>query len=363
MKKKKIKLIWKIIPVVLVVLLIYPTYLTVQIVSRDYSFGSIINIVTKGVKDEVLTRDYSKTLEVAVNSNDFKKENVDSYFTIEYHEKKNFIKRINKLLKIGYKVKDINGINSKLSDDMIETLYEHELIKDISKYMEFDFFKGDNLYRYMDYYVGDYKEAVVSVNIGLDKEFYTDANVITEYSEDVLANKYNKLDETFEPKNITQIKESCVKGNTDQYLSRVAQVAFEEMCDDALEEDMHILANSAYRSYNDQQEVYDTYLNLYGQKYVDNYVAVPGFSEHQTGLALDIAAKDNNTFKNSPEYTWMQENAYKYGFILRYPNDKQDITGYKYEAWHFRYVGKEAAKYIQENNITYDEYHVMFIDK
>lgn len=363
MKRKKLKTIWKIIPIILIVLLAYPTYLTVQIVSKDYSFNSVFNIVTKGVKDKVIENDYSKTLEVAVNSKDFKEEYVDSYFTIEYHEKKNFIKRVNNLLKIGYSEKDINGINSKISDDVVESLYEHELIKDISKYLEFDYFKSENLYRYIDYYVGDYKEAVVSVNIGLDKEFYTDTNIITEFSENVLANKYNKLDETFEPKNITQIKESCVKGNNNQYLSRVAQVAFEEMCEAALLEDMHILANSAYRSYNDQQDVYDTYLNLYGQEYVNNYVAVPGFSEHQTGLALDVAAKDYNTFKTSPEYTWMVENAYKYGFILRYPAEKQDITGYKYEAWHFRYVGIEAAKYIQENNITYEEYYIMFLDK
>jgi len=363
MKKKKLKPIWKIIPVILLILLAYPTYLTVQIVSKNYSFSSVFNIVSKGIKDEVLVRDYSKTLEVAINDNNFKKEYIDSYFTIEYHEKKNFIKRINNLLKVGYTEKDINGINDKLSDDKVESLYDYDHIKDISKYLEFDYFKSENLYRYIDYYVGDYQDAIVSVNIGLDKEFYTAANIITEFSEDVLANKYNKLDEAFEPKNISQIKESCVKGNNNQYLSKVAQVAFEKMCDAALEEDMHILANSAYRSYTDQQNVYDTYLNLYGQNYVDNYVAVPGFSEHQTGLALDVAAKDYNTFKTSPEYTWMLENAYKYGFILRYPQEKQDITGYKYEAWHFRYVGLEAAKYIQENNITYEEYYVMFLDK
>ena len=363
MKKRKLKPICKVIPIILIILLAYPTYLTVQIVSKDYEFNSVFHIVTKGLKDKVIDNKYSKTLEVALTDKSFNKEYVDSYFTIDYHDKKNFIKRINNLLKIGYSEKDINMINEKLSDDMIESLSKEEYIKDIAKYMEFDFFKGENLYRYIDYYVSDYKEAVVSVNIGLDKEYYTDANVITTFSEDVLANKYNKLDATFEPKNLSAIKSSCVKGKDNHYLSRVAQVAFEEMCDAALQDNMYILSNSAYRSYNDQESVYNTYLNLYGKKYVDNYVAVPGFSEHQTGLALDVASKDYNTFKASPEYTWMLDNAYKYGFILRYPEDKQDITGYKYEAWHFRYVGKDAAKYIQENNITYEEYYVMFLDK
>lgn len=361
MKRRKLKKIWIIIPIVLVIILAYPCFVAGQIVSQGYGIGSVFKIVTTGIKDKVLENDYSKTLEEALKSNDFEKDNIDSYLTIEYHEKKNFIKRINNLVSKGYSQADINLINEKINDDMVEKLYDHELIKDISKYLAFDYFKSDNLFRYIEYYYGDYEEAVLYVNIGLDRDFYEDANVITEFSTTVLANKYNKLDENFEPDNIVQIKSSCSKG--EEYLSKEAQVAFEDMCDAALEDDMHILANSAYRSYENQQEVYDTYLNLYGQNYVDNYVALPGYSEHQTGLALDVAARDYNTFRNSPEYEWMLENAYKFGFILRYPEDKQDITGYKNESWHFRYVGKEIANYIQENGITYDEYYVMFLDK
>ena len=162
---------------------------------------------------------------------------------------------------------------------------------------------------------------------------------------------------------MTKVSEKYSRDKSSQYLSKVAQVAFEEMCNDALKEGKYILANSAYRSYNDQEQVYNTYLKLYGQTYVNNYVATPGYSEHQTGLALDVAARDYNIFESSPEFTWMKNNAYKYGFILRYPKEKQEITGYKYEAWHYRYVGLDAAKYIQENNITYEEYYVMFLDK
>lgn len=362
-KRRKLKKIWIIIPIILAVLLVYPTILTVQIVSKDYEFSSVFNIVTKGLKDKVLEKDYSKTLEIAIKDKEFNKDNVDSYFEIDYHDKNDFIARINNLLKKGYTVEDINDINNKLSDDMVTSLYEYELIKDIKEYLKFDYFKSENLYRYIDYYYSDYEQSVVHVNIGLDKEFYTDANIITEFSHSVLVNKYNKLDSTFVPDNLTQIEERFTKGNDKQYLERTAQAAFQEMCEAALLDNMHILANSAYRSYQNQQEVYDTYLRLYGQTYVDNYVAVPGFSEHQTGLALDVAAKGYNTFKNSPEYKWMIDNSYKYGFILRYSNEKQNITGYKYESWHFRYVGRDIAKYIHENNITYEEYYVMFLDK
>ena len=362
-KKLKLKKIWIIIPIVLMLLLAYPAYLTVSIISKDYSFGTVIKVVTNGIKDKVIENDYSKTLEVALNGKDYNKDNVDSYFEIEYHNKKDFISRVNKLLGLGYTVDDINQINNKLTDDVVDTLYEHELIKDISKYLEFDYFKSENLYRYINYYYGNYQEAVVQVNIGLDKDYYTDVNVITSFSEDVLANKYNKLDEIFQPKNISKINSKYSKDNSQQYLSKVAQVAFEEMCENAIKDGKYLLANSAYRSYQDQQDVYNTYLKLYGQTYVNNYVAVPGYSEHQTGLALDVAARDYSIFEASPEFVWMKENAYKYGFILRYPKEKQEITGYKYEAWHYRYVGLDAAKYIQENNITYEEYYVMFLDK
>ena len=134
------------------------------------------------------------------------------------------------------------------------------------------------------------------------------------------------------------------------------------MAEAASKEGLELMVSSGYRSYEDQEEITNTYLELYGQKYVDNYVAKPGFSEHQTAMSLDVASKSVDTFVNSDEYVWMMDNAYKYGFILRYPKSKEDITGYKCEAWHYRYVGKKIAKYIHDNNITYDEYYVMFLD-
>lgn len=145
-------------------------------------------------------------------------------------------------------------------------------------------------------------------------------------------------------------------------IERNVAKAFYDMAKAAKTDGMQLMVSSGYRSYEEQEEVVNTYLKLYGQNYVDNYVAKPGFSEHQTAMSLDIASKSVNTFVNSDEYTWMMDNAYKYGFILRYPKSKEDITGYKCEAWHYRYVGKKIAKYIKDNNITYDEYYVMFLD-
>ena len=90
-----------------------------------------------------------------------------------------------------------------------------------------------------------------------------------------------------------------------------------------------------------------------------------GYSEHQTGLALDIVTygASMDTFENTDEFKWLSDNAYKYGFILRYPKGKEKLTGYSYESWHYRYVGKDVAKKIHDLDITYDEYYAYYIEK
>ena len=102
-----------------------------------------------------------------------------------------------------------------------------------------------------------------------------------------------------------------------------------------------------------------------GKEKADTYSARPGHSEHQTGLAVDVynGNDDYNNFENTKEYKWMQKNAHKYGFILRYPKHKEKETTYQYESWHYRYVGEKIATYIKEHNISFEEYYVQFIEK
>ena len=112
---------------------------------------------------------------------------------------------------------------------------------------------------------------------------------------------------------------------------------------------------SGYRSYNTQEDLYENKVKENGQKYADLYVSKPGHSEHQSGLALDITNESRN-FVNSEESYWLANNAHKFGFIIRYLNGKEDITGYNYEPWHIRYVGKEVAEEIFKRGITLEEY-------
>lgn len=119
---------------------------------------------------------------------------------------------------------------------------------------------------------------------------------------------------------------------------------------------------SAYRSYARQYTIYATNLAVYGTTHANHYSAAPGKSEHQTGLAIDISCASEgfsleNTFANTPEGIWVAQNAHRFGFILRYPKEKEDITGYSYEPWHIRYVGTALAAYLYETGLTLEEYY------
>lgn len=120
---------------------------------------------------------------------------------------------------------------------------------------------------------------------------------------------------------------------------------------------LNIYLSSGFRSYNTQKYIYNNYVLYDGLEVADTYSARAGHSEHQTGLAFDVNTVDD-TFIGTPEAIWLSENAYKYGFILRYPNGKDNETGYKYESWHFRYVGNELAEKLYNNGdwITLESY-------
>lgn len=206
------------------------------------------------------------------------------------------------------------------------------------------------------------KDAIIRTNIGLNNPFYTNTKESKlKNSLYILVNKYNYLTKDYIPNNLTETKEyskSILKMNSKAY------DAFKEMAKEIEKEDMHIRIVSAYRSYDYQNNLYNNYLKYDTKEKVDTYSARAGYSEHQTGLAVDIdnTLVNYNRFHITQEFTWMQKNAYKYGFILRYPLGKENITGYKYEPWHYRYVGKDIAKYIHDNDITYEEYYYEFID-
>ncbi|MFJ8237714.1 D-alanyl-D-alanine carboxypeptidase family protein [Ureibacillus sp. NPDC094379] len=141
-----------------------------------------------------------------------------------------------------------------------------------------------------------------------------------------------------------------------------ARAAFELMAADARKAGFELVAFSTYRSYEYQQTLYNNYVERDGKENADRYSARPGYSEHQTGLAFDVGEVDREDLWLTSEFgeteagKWLVNNAHKYGFILRYPQGKEKITGYMYESWHFRYLGIQLATEVKKSNLTLEEY-------
>jgi D-alanyl-D-alanine carboxypeptidase len=145
------------------------------------------------------------------------------------------------------------------------------------------------------------------------------------------------------------------------YMRKEAADALAEMFTDAKKSGIELYAVSGYRSYSRQKTLFDAEINQVGKQKAVQAVAIPGSSEHQSGLAMDIASKSTDLnltegFAETIEGKWLAENAHRFGFILRYPKGKEAITNYEYEPWHFRYVGEKAATVIYQHDWTLEEY-------
>ena len=175
---------------------------------------------------------------------------------------------------------------------------------------------------------------------------------------EMLVNKSFPLDKNYIPENLVKV-ESIGEHLDDGHIVMLVKEVYEAFLKLQKDAPFEIIVDSGYRDYNYQKELLEHYLNEQGEAaYLK--VALPGTSEHQTGLAVDYAyiidGKYDDDVEKYPEYNkWVHENAHKYGFILRYPLNKTEITGFNYEPWHLRYIGKNA-KYIYENNLTLEEY-------
>ena len=179
----------------------------------------------------------------------------------------------------------------------------------------------------------------------------------------IVVNRWNELPEDYSVE-LTELS------NGQKVDSRIYPY-LQEMFDAARAEGIYPIVREGYRTAEEQQEILDdkiqTYINQgYSQsraeKTAKEWVALPGTSEHQLGIAVDINA-DKSKCSNEEVYAWLAENAYKYGFVLRYPPGKQKITGTSYEPWHYRYVGIEAAKEIYEHGICLEEYFKQMIEE
>ena len=271
----------------------------------------------------------------------------------------------------------LQNTNIKI-DDIIFTVNHHyydmnvEYDENVISLMKSTYYIHNNLDKYLDYQKQLTKEfennqeetnyVITAVNSMVDHEFYT--NIIpTDLTKGnlILVNKYHYLDSNYIPDNLVTIDSQYGR----LQVEKTTYEAFIKMYNAAKEVGLNLYAASPYRSYNTQLGLYNNYVNRDGKALADTYSARAGFSEHQTGLAIDITRRGGNLggFEYTEEFKWLNQNAHKYGFILRYPKGKEWITGYQYESWHYRYIGVEAATQIYNENITFEEYYAYYIEK
>ena len=270
-----------------------------------------------------------------------------------------------KLSELGYENDNLSYLLEQ-SDEIKNKILNMDYDDHIVDFLKQKYFILDNLNDYLEYLKknsSDSLEHIVSiVNVKANNDFY-DNSIETNINDGnlMLVNKYHYLPEDYNPNDIVDVKNWYCYG--ENRIKEEVYQKFIEMFNAAKEQDKKLIISSGYRTYEDQKETYDNYVDRYGVKKADGLAARPGYSEHETGLTLDIttgkATKD--TFESTEEFTWLKENSYKYGFILRYPKGKEDITGYDYEPWHYRYVGVEVATKIHDLDITFDEYYAYYL--
>lgn len=242
-------------------------------------------------------------------------------------------------------------------------------IQESNAFEHLSYYQSENLSRYLQYQQDhadlSIEDIVTYVNLNLDRPI---VSTLIENPDDekVIINKQHHLPANYKPQDLVAINSKCIQGlhyscanDNVQYARENVAQSFNQLCEDVLaKKGVKVYSIAAYRSYDYQQMLFDYAINNYGQDHALKYYAKAGESEHNAGLAIDITL-DNMNYENiesHQEYAWLLTILHEYGFILRYPKEKENITGYHYEPWHIRYVGKDLASKIYQSNLVYEEY-------
>ena len=290
---------------------------------------------------------YNEFIFKLINEEDYKLEKVNQY--INYHNNNDNLsgKEVIFIVNNNYhEIKDF--VYSTILPDLIKEQYY--IKNDVNKYI--NYYNNNN-----DLSV---KEVISHVNANINYPYYTNikSSDLTKGNL-VLVNKYNQLPSTYVP-NLVDVSSIYGGGK----LTQETYDAFIKLHNEAAKIGYNINTDSTYRSYTYQNTLYNNYVKRDSKEEADTYSARAGHSEHQTGLAIDVQAGNSGflNFEYSKEFTWMKNNAHKYGFILRYKKGSEHLTGYVYESWHYRYVGVAVATKVYNEGITYDEYYHYYIE-
>lgn len=319
-----------------------------RLVSYGYKDDEVRTLIDNiPSKNYHLLKTYDKSIVNLVSSKDYDPKLFSKYFDYYSRNKKSNVNNIITIVNSGYDL--MNYPASKLLASLV--LEKYYINKNVARYLDFG---NSNK--------ASSKEIVSIVNSNADMDYYSKVKVSSlDDGNLILVNKFYHLPDKYEPDDLVTLPSKYNIG-VNSKMRKEAADAFMKMVDAALLDNIILKNASAYRSFDYQVDLYDSYVKKDGKKNADIYSARPGYSEHQTGLCTDIN-NINSSFHGTDESNWLLENAYKYGFIIRFPKDKEKITGYKYEPWHYRYVGEDVAKVIYENDLTLEEYYAYYIDK
>lgn len=189
-------------------------------------------------------------------------------------------------------------------------------------------------------------------------------NIHHEQSMTALVNKQHSLKPDYEPEDLVSVTVPTLSERPEpNKLRQEAATALKKMFSEALTANIKLYALSGYRSYETQLKLFNNYSKREGEEAANRYSARAGQSEHQTGLAMDVTSKSvdfqlHEMFGETKEGIWVKNNAHTFGFIIRYPKNKEEITGYIYEPWHLRYLGVDVATAVYISELTYEEFLV-----
>lgn len=352
---------------------------------RKYTYSGLCRDDIKTYKKEHNSVIFNLNDKDSITLN-YKEEYNDPYVTLKVNEKNSKNINVNSDFNSNKIGTYIVSYNANISKYYTEKLYRKIKIVDTEKpeitlndsdvVVEYGKNYVEPGYKATDNYDGDITKKVVVKNTvnnkksGLYKVTYSvrdssgnKFSVIRNVEVKEKSSEVNKEQSNIEVKDgITYVNGILLVNKTyglpkdyDPKVNKEAKKALESMQADAKVLGLKIPLVSGYRSYITQENLYNKYVKKDGEEEANTYSAKPGHSEHQTGLAFDVGSVERS-FANTDEAKWLEENAHLYGFIVRYPKDKTDITGYIYEPWHIRYLGKDNAKKVYESGLTLEEY-------
>ena len=273
-----------------------------------------------------------------------------------------------KLSLVGYKEDEVKTIKDKLSNEEIDNLMELKYDKNIVKFMSEKYFMYKNLSKYLDYKrdnkLESYTNIVTIINTEANVDWFDNTKETdTSKKELMLVNRLYGLSKDYEPDDIVDVPSQYAYSGVKISNSIMDNIV--ALIDAASDEGYTLVLADGYRSYSEQESIFERYKDAYGYSEADRIAARAGHSEYQTGISFTIVPlyKEYDKPKESPEYKWLNDNAYRYGFIFRLPEDKTDITGFEASTWRLRYVGSEAANIIKSENICFEEYYAYFVDR